>query len=198
MVGVPEWWAEPKPNVEPETQSKLLERRRAERAPDQSYDLDGDGLVCSREYFLAKRLDLNQDGKLDPEERRNAIMALKAGYEENFTWGVEQSGVQRGTRILQVRGKVVDAENFAPVADTYPVHPLTLYKSAVSTLTGLRQKRKQDLLYLRVMGTEIETRCGRRGRFGTGRIPAVRRSNSSTASSSWNPLSMCCGYRTAG
>ena len=53
------------------------------------------------------------------------MRALNANIEQNFVWGIEQGGAQRHFRLIQKRGKVVDAEDFLPVRGTYPKHPLT-------------------------------------------------------------------------
>jgi hypothetical protein len=48
--------------------------------------------------------------------------------------------------LLQKRGVVVDAEDFLPVRETYPVHPDTLKKPAVTNIAGLQEKRKKEYL----------------------------------------------------
>ena len=57
----------------PMTCTKLLERRKKEKIPDISYDLDGDGYVGGRDFVLAKRFDVDGDGKLNEIERKNAL-----------------------------------------------------------------------------------------------------------------------------
>lgn len=54
------------------------------------------------------------------------MKALQEGFENQFVWGIEQSGPTGLHRIMQKRGKIVHAENFTVVRDTYPIHPLTL------------------------------------------------------------------------
>ncbi len=126
----------------------LEENRRRARLPDLSYDLDGDGTVGGRDYFLAKRFDLDHDGRLNTQEKRNALSALREGYEDRFSWGVEKAGVLRGLRIRQVRGKVVDAEDYRAVGDTYPVHPLQAEsKREAQTISRLKEERHRELVY---------------------------------------------------
>jgi len=60
----------------------------------------GDGYVGDRDYVIAKRFDIDQDGILNEKEKSEAIKALKNGYENNFVWGLEQSGKYRH-RMLQ-------------------------------------------------------------------------------------------------
>jgi hypothetical protein len=53
-------------------------QRRQEKIPHISYDLDGDGFVGGRDYVLAKLFDKDGDGKLNEQEKKNAIEALKS------------------------------------------------------------------------------------------------------------------------
>lgn len=128
------------------TQQKLFEERKANKIPDPSYDLDGDGIVCDREYFLAKCFDHDRDGKLNKTERSNALKALKGNYEENFVWNVEETGPFRGQRLLQVRGKFIDGEGFLPVTSTYPKHPLSNIVPNAHNQEELRMKRKEEIM----------------------------------------------------
>ena len=45
------------------------------------YDLDGDGFVSSREYFVAKIFDKEKKGHLTSQERKEAEDALRNGFE---------------------------------------------------------------------------------------------------------------------
>ena len=40
----------------------------------------------------------------------------------------------------------MDAEDFLPVRDTYPVHPDTLKKATVTNIAELKEKRKKEYL----------------------------------------------------
>jgi hypothetical protein len=46
------------------TRSALQEQRNRERVPDSSYDLNGDGAVCSKDYLIGKLFDKEKKGKL--------------------------------------------------------------------------------------------------------------------------------------
>jgi hypothetical protein len=83
------------------TRTKLFENRKKEKVPDITYDLDRDGFVGGRDYFLAKKFDLDRDGKLNEGERKHAYDSLHNGYENNFVWGLEKEGSNRPCRILQ-------------------------------------------------------------------------------------------------
>ena len=77
-VRIPDWWSRPgASDEEKKTRTKLHEQRHAERIPHISYDLDGDGYVGGKDYVVAKQFDKDGDGKLDAEERKAAMEALK-------------------------------------------------------------------------------------------------------------------------
>jgi hypothetical protein len=86
--------------------------------------LDQDGFVGNRDLVMAKHFDKDMDGKLNAVERANAEEAIKNGFENNFVWGLEQSGPEN-SRIMQKRGEVVQGEDFTLVGTTYPVHQLS-------------------------------------------------------------------------
>lgn len=54
-----------------------MEQRKADKIPHISYDLDGDGYVGGRDYVLAKHFDKDRDGKLNEEENKAAMKAIK-------------------------------------------------------------------------------------------------------------------------
>ena len=129
----------------PMTRTKLLERRKKERIPDISYDLDGDGFVGGRDYVLAKRYDVDGDGKLNEIERKNALEGIKNGVEREYVWNLENQGGKRAFRILQKRGKIIDAEDFIPLQESYPKHPISFKepKNGIKTLAELKEYRKR-------------------------------------------------------
>lgn len=62
------WKAEPKDK----TFSAMKRRRSLEDWPSITFDLDEDGAVGVYDYALATRLDLDKDGILNSEEKKNA------------------------------------------------------------------------------------------------------------------------------
>ena len=128
----------------PMTRTKLLELRKKENIPDISYDLDGDGYVGGRDYVLSKRFDVDGDGKLKKKKKKNALEAIKNGVEREYVWNLENQGGKRYFRILQKRGKIIDAENFVPLQESYPKHPISFKepKNGVHTLNELKEYRK--------------------------------------------------------
>ena len=55
----------------------VLKNRKREWVSDISFDLDGDGFVGNRDLVLSKLFDKDNDGKLNAEERKNALEAIK-------------------------------------------------------------------------------------------------------------------------
>ena len=172
------------------TRKELIDIRKKERLPDISFDLDGDGYVGGRDYFIAKLYDKDGDGKLNDKERKEAFEGLANGIEDKFMWNVTNpithkrcpsAGVVKSTapiqkqnkktqsnndkvpttqqpmslpskeiqsyrHYMQVRGKILEAENFLPVRETYPEHPISKVQPNVKTYNELKQKRKQNNL----------------------------------------------------
>ena len=58
--------------------------------PDITYDIDGDGAVSQKDYFIAQKFDLNKDGILDSQEKQVCLNELKDGYENNFIFGLDR------------------------------------------------------------------------------------------------------------
>ena len=114
----------------------LLEIRKLEKVPDITYELERDGYVGGRDYVLAKRFDRDGDGKLNEMEKKEAFDAIA----HNFIWNLDNQGLNRGYRIIQKRGKIVDAENFMPIRETYPVHPMIKKQASVSTFHELQER----------------------------------------------------------
>lgn len=75
-IHVPQWWNSGSESGA-KTATELAEMRRAAKIPDLSFDLDGDGNVGGRDYVIAKLFDKNGDGKLDAEEKAEAMEAIK-------------------------------------------------------------------------------------------------------------------------
>jgi len=82
-VRIPEWWSKPGiKEEEKQSRTKLNERRKGERVPHISYDLDGDGYVGGRDFVIAKHFDMDQKGRLTEMERKEALDAVRnvSGY----------------------------------------------------------------------------------------------------------------------
>ena len=126
------------------TQTELIAKRKKEKIPDISYDLDQDGYVGGRDYVIAKRYDVDNDGKLNEKEKKAAYEGRINKIEENYVWNIDKLGGVRPLRLLQKRGKFIDAEDFLPIRDTYPKHPMTEVIPHCATFTELKNLRKQE------------------------------------------------------
>ena len=74
------------------TKRKLELQRLQAKNPHSSFDLDGDGAVSVKDYFLAKHFDKDGDGKLNESELGNAKKALQEGFADRFLFGLERAG----------------------------------------------------------------------------------------------------------
>ena len=59
------------------TRTGLIEFRKRENIPDISYDLDGDGQVGGKDYFMSRRFDEGFKNYLTEEERKKAKQAIQ-------------------------------------------------------------------------------------------------------------------------
>lgn len=105
-IEIPQWWSKPTGDSllelesNKKTRTKLLQDRKKDQIPHISYDLDGDGYVGGRDLVIAKYFDMDKDGRLNTAEKENAIKALQDGFENQFVWGIEQSGPTNLHRIM--------------------------------------------------------------------------------------------------
>jgi hypothetical protein len=134
---LPEW----NKRVEHRTRSELMQARKAERIPDMSYDLDGDGVVGQKDYFLSKFFDKDHKDMLHPHEREKAIQALKDGFQDRFQFGHDQSGAKRPFQVQQRRGRILNQDNVDEISETYPPHPNAHVVPKHKTRTELHHDR---------------------------------------------------------
>ena len=73
-------------------------------------------------------------------KKENALEGIKNGIENKYMWNLENQGGNRAYRILQRRGKIIDAEDFLPISETYPKHPLSLNQPK----NGVKTKKELD------------------------------------------------------
>ena len=126
------------------TRTELLSLRKKEKLPDISYDLDKDGYVGGRDLVISKMFDVDKDGKLNEKEKAAAYEALANNIEQQYVWNRDKMGVTRPFRFMQKRGQFIEAEDFCPIRETYPVHPLTKVVPHVATFTELKKLRKEE------------------------------------------------------
>lgn len=124
------------------------------------YDKDGDGKLNEAErkealdgiergvegnyVWNVTRAHYNNSGSERGRRVKSASNSGKGGKQQVIRSG--SNNVQPFRHFIQVRGKVIEAENFQPIIDTYPVHPMSKCVPRVSTLSELKHKRKETSL----------------------------------------------------
>lgn len=63
------------------TLQDLLKKRKEAMRPDPSFNLAGDAGISAKEFRISKYFDKDKDGRLNSQERANAVKALKEGIE---------------------------------------------------------------------------------------------------------------------
>lgn len=130
-------------NVQLTTRTDLKKFLNKEFIPHISYDIDGDGSVGNQDYFISKMFDKGNKGYLDEDDKLRVKEALKSGFERNFVWNVEQAGNDRPYRLLQKRGKIIDAEDFQAIRETYPEYPKQ-NMSTIDPITGVELRNTKN------------------------------------------------------
>lgn len=118
----------------------LLAKRRATNAPDASYDLNGDGVVDQKDYLISRAFDSEKKNYLTSDEKEKAINAIKNGLEKQYLFVGNTNASHH--RILQKRGKILISDDFSPIEQTYPKHPLSYIKPHNQTQADLRSRRR--------------------------------------------------------
>jgi len=89
------------------TRSELLMKRRKERYPDLTMDLDGDGAVSQADYWFSKRYDVDDNNRLSPDEKSKAKKDYDEGYQKRFVTLNSSSGPGMAHRVHQINGMVI-------------------------------------------------------------------------------------------
>ncbi|KAF4694700.1 hypothetical protein FOZ60_007214 [Perkinsus olseni] len=129
---------------EPEVSDKIG-NRRANLIPDISYDVDGDGVVGARDYFIAKNFDEDRDGRLNRKERQWCMEALSKGWLDRFSFGHDQAGSKRPFAVQQRRGKIFTQDSSFELGETYPAHPISKVIPFHHTKTELALDRRNEM-----------------------------------------------------
>jgi len=114
----PEWNHQPKHA----TRTEFKQWQRAEKYPHISYDLDGDGVVGQRDFFIGKTFDHDKDNRLNTGERAEAMHSLQNGWLDKFSFGHDQSGAKRPFPVVQKRGVLLTVDNAGSLQDSYGPH----------------------------------------------------------------------------
>ena len=160
-VKIPAHWAADSDGTSRMTKLKLVEQRKMADRPHPTFDLDGDGHVSVKDFFLAKRFDKDGDGKLDEAEVATAKKSLADGYEKKFLFGLERAGVNQFAklvqqqhedspskekinriRVIQRDGAVIVGEDFSGIKPK----ECHFHKRSSSTIDDSRSRTKAQLL----------------------------------------------------
>jgi len=93
-------------------------------APDLSYDIDGDGCVSQRDFFIASLFDKNKDGILDEAERETAVKAinekglLRDHMRDYYTMDTELGKLEKCTSFKRIMKNTVKKSR-PTLRDTY-------------------------------------------------------------------------------
>jgi hypothetical protein len=90
--------------------------------------------------LISRAFDTEKKNYLTKEEQKNALNAIKDGFEKQYLFVGNTNASHH--RILQKRGKIVISDDFSPMEQTYPVHPLSCIKPHNQTQADLKSRRK--------------------------------------------------------
>eukprot|EP00397_Hematodinium_sp_SG-2012_P023815 GEMP01024768.1.p1 GENE.GEMP01024768.1~~GEMP01024768.1.p1 ORF type:complete len:611 (+),score=120.83 GEMP01024768.1:83-1915(+) len=133
------------------TRAELRQHRQAERVPHISYDIDGDGVVGSNDYFIARHFDKTCKGGLTKEERAECDKALGNDFRNGFLMGLEKHGTLIPFAIQQKRGKIITPDTAFELGETYPPH----YNAHVKPKHRTRTEMKIDSILERREGAKV-------------------------------------------
>lgn len=126
------------------TRTELYKYRQKEIVPDISYDIDKDGVVGHRDYFIGKSFDLDRDSILNEKEKAECDKALRDGWLDKFSLGHEKRGIYE-PRVQQRRGKMLRDDNGGVISETYPPHFNADNVPKHTTVTDLKNDRLAEL-----------------------------------------------------
>lgn len=127
------------------TRTELLEARKAERRPDPSYDIDGDGAVGPADYFISRQLCKPDSNRLDTSDRERVVKELESGWLDKFSFGHDAAGVKRTFPVVQQRGKIISVDNMHELGEMFPPHPMSSVEPNFKTAQDMLLFRKGDL-----------------------------------------------------
>eukprot|EP00747_Dinoflagellata_sp_TGD_P187211 gnl/TRDRNA2_/TRDRNA2_44754_c0_seq1.p1 gnl/TRDRNA2_/TRDRNA2_44754_c0~~gnl/TRDRNA2_/TRDRNA2_44754_c0_seq1.p1 ORF type:complete len:749 (+),score=117.63 gnl/TRDRNA2_/TRDRNA2_44754_c0_seq1:58-2304(+) len=127
------------------SKTEMKQHRREQRIPDISCDVDGDGQVGQRDFFIAKQFSKEKENRLNTAEREQVVQAIENGWLENFAFGLEQAGPKRPYPVRQMRGKIITIDNGTDLNQVYPPHWNHATHPPYPTKTEMMIKRKADL-----------------------------------------------------
>lgn len=126
------------------SRTELQQARKVQKIPDKSYDIDGDGHVGQRDFFLGKHFDQDHEDRLRGHEVERAVSEINAGFCDRFHYGHDRAGVMRAFPTQQKRGMVLTSDNQTDLVNVYPPHWNANHAPPHQTLTELQLDRKAE------------------------------------------------------
>ncbi|OMJ76168.1 hypothetical protein SteCoe_24502 [Stentor coeruleus] len=108
-------------NPKTKSRQELLSQRKKELLPHPSFDIDKDGFVSQKDYFISKQFDKDKDGMLNDIEKTEAENALKTGFLDKYMFGLESRVPNADARVIQQRGVIMDGDSGYKLLETYPM-----------------------------------------------------------------------------
>ena len=131
---IPKSWSKtPSVKTWRDVQAKLTQ------VPHISYDIDGDGVVGSTDYFVSKLFDKEGKGNLSESEKAAALDAVRKGDLNKYLFGLDEYGSLEHPRILQKRGHIV-GDDYSKLLATYPKSQTSPLIKTRKELVELRKK----------------------------------------------------------
>lgn len=117
------------------TLTEFNEHRKLNRKAHPSFDLNKDGGVSQREYFLASKFDSNKDGVLDADEMQVAQAAFDKGFgQDDFRkyFSFKRPNMTRLDRVLMKTSRTERtsyADTFNRILTDYGTRNNTMFKA---------------------------------------------------------------------
>lgn len=124
------------------SRTELQQARKQWRVPDKTFDVDGDGVVGQRDYFIGKSFDANHNDVLGGNEVHDVAKNLNQGWMDRFQFGHDRVGTKKPVETKQVRGVIVTSDDFTGLSESYPKHHNAHNNPPHSTKTELELDRK--------------------------------------------------------
>lgn len=69
--------------------------------PDPSFDIDGDGFVSQKDFKISHYFDKDNDGRLNTQEKKNALQAYASGEAEKIWRQRPKKGFEQGPLVIK-------------------------------------------------------------------------------------------------
>ena len=117
-----------------------MRRRKEALVPHSSYDLDGDGVVAPRDYFIAKMFDKGNKHALSAEERSAAHAAIAEGLGKD---SMEHYFTHRSTTAQPHKPPLTRTDKvFHKTFRVKPTHLSHTHERVIGTVHSSKERRR--------------------------------------------------------